>query len=197
MSGLKLGVDLNFENDSQDTSYRLTLTNLIKLFGNQLEKSSIVSNFIQNTSRLIICGGLGQTNSKVEEVDDGSYVKAAFNEEIINNTLKNSELIDEYLSKLLKVVNVDLMPGEDELTNSIFPQEQFSKFLFPRSHTFTTLNLVQNPYKFEIEKTTFYGTSGQNVNSIKKYTNLSDELLILEKILEYGHYSPSYPDMLR
>lgn len=197
ISGLKLGVDMNFKNDSLDSSYRLTLTYLIRLFGNQLEKFALLSNIIQNTNRLIICGGIGQINTRVEEVDDGSYVKASFNEEVINSTMKNWDLIDEFLSKLVKVVNVDLMPGEDELTNSIFPQVQFSRFLFPRSHKFSTLNLVQNPYKFDLDNTTFYGTSGQNITSYKKFTNIEDEIIILEKILELGHYSPCYPDMLR
>ena len=66
-----------------------------------------------------------------------------------------------------------------------------------------TLNLVENPYIFDIysyklkDKKYFLGTSGENINCIMQYTSISEPLIAMEKTLEWGHLAPLAPDTFR
>lgn len=41
------------------------------------------------------------------------------------------------------------------------------------------------------------GSSGQPIEDIKRYSNLTDSLEILEKTLDWAHIAPTAPDTLR
>ena len=55
---------------------------------------------------------------------------------------------------------------------------------------------VTNPHEFEIDGVSFLGTSGQNIDDIYKYSVEEDRLILLQRVLEWGHLVPTAPDTL-
>lgn len=58
------------------------------------------------------------------------------------------------------------------------------------------LGRVTNPHDFEVDGIRFLGTGGQNVDDVYKYSGLEDRLVVMERLLEWGHLVPTAPDTL-
>lgn len=103
---------------------------------------------------------------------------------------------DELLSNLSKSVMVDLMPGEFDPSNLMLPQQPFHHGLFPKSSINRALTNVTNPYQFMIEDRLILGTSGQNINDVRKFSTLEDPIECLKSTLKWSHIAPTCPDTL-
>lgn len=55
---------------------------------------------------------------------------------------------DAVLAQLCASVEVELMPGDMDMSDAFFPQQPLHPVLLPRSSRFSTLRLVTNPYTF-------------------------------------------------
>ncbi|XP_049645612.1 DNA polymerase delta subunit 2 isoform X1 [Suncus etruscus] len=106
------------------------------------------------------------------------------------------KMLDEILLQLSVSVPVDVMPGEFDPTNYTLPQQPLHPCMFPLATTYSTLQLVTNPYQATIDGIRFLGTSGQNVGDIFRYSSMDDHLEILEWTLRVRHLSPTAPDTL-
>ncbi|CAG0922643.1 unnamed protein product [Notodromas monacha] len=104
--------------------------------------------------------------------------------------------LDTFLAELASVVDVDLIPGENDPSNFQMPLQPLHACLFPRADAFPGFKSVPNPYDCEIDGVRFMGTSGNNVSDIKRVSTLSDVGDILEALLRWGHISPTCPDTL-
>lgn len=71
------------------------------------------------------------------------------------------------------------------------------QFLTFQSAQFSTFRSVSNPYSCRIENKLILGTSGQPIEDIQRYSNLTDPLEILENTLNWAHIAPTAPDTLR
>ena len=78
---------------------------------------------------------------------------------------KSLDKFDAFLNQLTEVIDVDVMPGEFDFTNSFLPQQPFNSCLFNLvcKNERHSVNLVTNPHQFEMNGLKFLGTSGQNV----------------------------------
>lgn len=55
---------------------------------------------------------------------------------------------------------------------------------------------VTNPHEFEVDGISFLGTSGQNIDDIYKYSVEENRLMLLQRVLDWGHLVPTAPDTL-
>lgn len=113
-----------------------------------------------------------------------------------NDTIEAVQSFDEYLSDLCKVINVDVMPGENDPSNYILPQKPMHYCMFPRAGKQKTLNLVSNPYYCSLDGIRIFGTSGQPINDILRYSDVDNGLDALENCLKWNHWAPTAPDTL-
>lgn len=144
-------------------------------------------------SRIILAGNLLSQNTQSRD----SMNKAKYlTKKTQAASVEAVKVLDEILLQLSMSVPVDVMPGEFDPTNYTLPQQPLHRCMFPLSGTYSTLQLVTNPYQANIDGVRFLGTSGQNISDIFKYSSMSDYLEILEWTLRIGHISPTAPDTL-
>ena len=106
--------------------------------------------------------------------------------------------LDQFLSQLVPFVSVDLMCGENDLSNHLLPQKPLHPCMLPFAQKYhgSTFHTVSNPYECKIDNIHFLGTSGQNVDNLKLYSNVNDNIRLLQDTLELQHLAPTAPDTL-
>ena len=57
-------------------------------------------------------------------------------------------------------IDVDLMPGSQDFSNSYLPQQPINSYIFPEMKSKEQINFVTNPHKFKIKDVEFLGMSG-------------------------------------
>ena len=201
ISNLKLGNPNEIENGLGGIA-RSMLVDFIQ--NNNLTEN--LSNISSRIKRVIFVGASAYVNDKIEELDKGSFIKAEEYIKEFNKIIENYTSLDKYLNLLSSYIQVDLMNNIEGNDGVYFPQNPNGQFLFLeniRNINAKTLNLVENPYIFDIysyklkDKKYFLGTSGENINCIMQYTSISEPLIAMEKTLEWGHLAPLAPDTFR
>ena len=201
ISNLKIGNPNEIENGLGGIA-RSMLVDFIQ--NNNLTES--LSNISSRIKRVIFVGASAYVNDKIEELDKGSFIKAEEYKKEFNKIIENYTSLDKYLNLLSSYIQVDLMNNIEGNDGVYFPQNPNGQFLFLeniRNINAKTLNLVENPYIFDIysyklkDKKYFLGTSGENINCIMQYTSISEPLIAMEKTLEWGHLAPLAPDTFR
>ena len=203
ISNLRIGKpNENKNEDGKLSSARTILVDFIQN-NNLIKTFNDISNRIK---RVIFLGGSIYINEKIEELEKGSFIKAEEYKKELNEIIKNYTLLDKYLKIISSYIHVDLINGIEGNDEVYFPQNKNSQLLFLENMSninAKTLNLVTNPYQFEIyshknkSKKSFLGTSGENINCILQYTNINDPLVAMQKTIEWGHLAPLAPDTLR
>ena len=201
ISNLKIGNPNEIENGLGGIA-RSMLVDFIQ--NNNLTES--LSNISSRIKRVIFVGASAYVNDKIEELDKGSFIKAEEYKKEFNKIIENYTSLDKYLNLLSSYIQVDLMNNIEGNDGVYFPQNPNGQFLFLeniRNINAKTLNLVENPYIFDIysyklkDKKYFLGTSGENINCIMQYTSINEPLIAMEKTLEWGHLAPLAPDTFR
>ena len=201
ISNLRIGKP-NESEDGLAQSARNLLVDFIQ--NNNLNEQ--FSNISTRIKRVIFVGASVYVNQKIEELDKGSFIKAEDYKKEFNNIIENYTQLDKYLNLISNYIQVDLMNSLEGNDGVYFPQNPNGQFLFLeniRNINAKTLNLVENPYIFDIyslklkTKKYFLGTSGENINCIMQYTSINDPLIAMEKTLEWGHLAPLAPDTFR
>lgn len=201
ISNLKIGQS----NENEDSHLKFARTMLVDFIQNKNlnNKLSDISNKIK---RIIFVGSSVYVNEKIEELEKGSFIKAEEYKKELKDIIDNYTLLDKYLKIISSYIQVDLINSIDGNDEVYFPQNPNSQFLFLDNISninAKTLNLVSNPYSFEIyssktkTKKAFLGTSGENINTILQYTDITDPLIAMQKTIEWGHLAPLAPDTLR
>ncbi|NWR39051.1 DPOD2 polymerase, partial [Tachuris rubrigastra] len=144
-------------------------------------------------SRVILAGNLLSQNTQSRDtINKAKYLT----KKTQAASVEAVKMLDEILLQLCTSVPVDVMPGEFDPTNYTLPQQPLHRCMLPLASPYTTLHLVTNPYRADLDGVRFLGTSGQNVSDIFKYSSMDDYLEILEWTLLAGHISPTAPDTL-
>ena len=201
ISNLNIGKPEESKNGLAESA-RTMLIDFIQ--NNNINKN--LSDISSRIKRVIFVGSSVYVNQKIEELDKGSYIKAEDYKIELNNIINNFTSLDKYLNIVSSYVHVDLMNSIEGNDGVYFPQNPNGQFLFLdniRNINAKTLNLVENPYIFDIyshetkSKKYFLGTSGENIKCIMQYTSIDDPLIAMEKTLEWGHLAPLAPDTFR
>ena len=129
--------------------------------------------------------------------------------------------LDYFLSEILPTMPVTLMPGENDPANYSLPQQGIHRAMFPRARAYMSdpskgeevpetgwFDSVTNPWEGDIEGWRVWGSSGQNVKDVLRYTDFADatmsaneyasdaRLRILEAMLRWRCGAPTAPDTL-
>ncbi|ODQ80817.1 hypothetical protein BABINDRAFT_161021 [Babjeviella inositovora NRRL Y-12698] len=121
--------------------------------------------------------------------------------------------MDDWMSELLNTMPIQLMPGESDPVDSVYPQQPWHRSLLPKCFKYVTdegnayFSLLSNPTWIEAPLVRMLGTSGENVNDFFKYVfpfDLLDEntnsqqlrLSIMHQNLRWAHLAPTCPDTL-
>ena len=202
ISNLKLGSPQEEENGLSPTA-RAMLVDFIQNNNNLNKKLVEISKRIK---RVVFVGDSVYVNEKIEELEKGSFIKAKEYKDEFSKIVLNYTLFDKYLKNISSYTHIDLMNSIEGNDGVYFPQNPNGQFLFLENMTSInakTLNLVPNPYFFDIysnktkSKKNFLGTSGENINSIMQYTDINEPLLAMEKTIQWGHLAPLAPDTVR
>eukprot|EP00055_Hartaetosiga_balthica_P011964 m.56307 g.56307 ORF g.56307 m.56307 type:complete len:460 (-) comp7794_c0_seq2:140-1519(-) len=144
-----------------------------------------------NIAHLIIAGNLIGPTSK--DFDDIAQYKKR---NMVPVTVEHMKDLDMFLSQLASTISIDFMPGENDPSNSIVPQQPLHSSMFPFARKFTGVRGCTNPYEATIDGRQFLGTSGQGVDDVYRYSTEEDRLEILKNTMMWGHLFPTAPDTL-
>ncbi|KAI0564098.1 DNA-directed DNA polymerase [Gracilaria domingensis] len=179
------------------------------LKGNTLEEDE---GFQKNIVSVVIAGNL------IPHVDATPMHKplAVGDKERIASPMVDA---DRFLSGLASTVPVFHMPGENDATNYLLPQQPLHRCLLPSSSRNSNFKRVPNPFACSFGGRLLLATSGQNVSDFSLYqaqydTEKKDETFdmkekekdfepsgervtdILESMLNNRHIAPTCPDTL-
>jgi DNA polymerase delta subunit 2 len=168
--------------------------------------NSKFSEFSKKIKKIILVGCSAYVDQKIEELEKGSFLQMDEYKKKLNIIIENYTLLDKYLKILSKYIHVDLVNSIEGNDGVYFPEYPNSPLLFLENQVninAKTLNLVPNPYSFNIysnqtkSQKHFLGTSGENINTIMQYTSINEPMDAMEKTLEWGHLAPLAPDTFR
>uniref|UniRef100_A0A1I8BG14 DNA polymerase II subunit 2 n=1 Tax=Meloidogyne hapla TaxID=6305 RepID=A0A1I8BG14_MELHA len=149
---------------------------------------------VKNLIRLVIAGDFAHLNL----IDIQRQKVAAIGQEYESNTDCFAEL-DTFLCSLLKKLSIDIMPGANDPTQCLIPQQPIPKDVFvgiDDKKFNSTLQAVTNPYRFSLGGLQFVGTSGQNLNDLTRLTSPASDLERMERTLKMSNLFPTVPDSL-
>lgn len=107
-------------------------------------------------------------------------------------------VLDRLLELLSSSLPVHLMPGEQDPATVAIPQQPMIKGLFRRNRERLNrggLCLDTNPQKFNFDGVKVLGTSGQPIDDLRRYTEIS-ALDAMHSTLKWRHIAPTAPDTL-
>lgn len=155
-------------------------------FGGDLDHS-----LASKITRLVIAGS-SVSHSKDTVTQNIKYLS----KKTKSGCVEGVQVLDDMLQQLTVSIPVDVMPGDHDPASCLLPQQPLHPCIFPKAFGSSGMKTVTNPYEAEIDGILFLGTSGQNINSIRQYSQLDDTLDIMHHTLEWGHLAPTAPDVL-
>lgn len=131
--------------------------------------------------------------------------------------------LDTLLERVVRTVEVEMMPGDSDMSDAFQPQQPLHPVLLPRAGKHSTLRLVSNPFCFTAQPpaaasatsmiTTdvteakrhkaeapggvhFFVTSGQNINDVARESRFATRLETMGMVVESGCACPTAPNTL-
>lgn len=128
--------------------------------------------------------------------------------------------LDNFLAEILPSIPVTLMPGEQDPANFSLPQQGIHRAMFPQSRAYCApphsgddksepgwFDSVTNPWEGDVEGWRLWGCSGQNVDDVLRYLDVSGadgeevddpeaRLRIMDAILRWRCGVPTAPDTI-
>lgn len=183
LSGLGVGAS-----DVDPMPLHLAVDYLTGMLGSREEQAGVGRN-------VVACLLAGNLLEGVEQIGSGATEGLAKRAQGVN--LGPLRELDAALTQLSSAMPVALMPGGQDPTNYVLPQQPFHRCMVPAAATFpATFFRCPNPADLEIAGVSFVGTSGQNVDDLWRSTTSDDRLVLMESLLRCRHLAPTAPDTL-
>ena len=196
ISNLKMG-KISDANNNLKPSIRSLLIDFI-------QNNNINNNLYQYSNkinRIILVGN--SLNTFETEIEQKIIYENSLDLQNINkNIIDNYILFNKFLNIISNYIYIDVMPSLKFNDDLKYPQSPLNKLLFTENIpniNFSSLNLVSNPYFFDIyipslnKRKYFIGTSGENIKIIKQYTSFENDIDIMKKNIEWRHLCPINP----
>jgi DNA polymerase delta subunit 2 len=97
--------------------------------------------------------------------------------------MEAAHAVDRCIAEIATALPVDMMPGPSDLASHALPQQPLHRCLFPLASQFETFHRVTNPYHFSADGVSFLGTSGQNVQDIRRCVTLTTSRKVAGKVV--------------
>jgi DNA polymerase delta subunit 2 len=130
--------------------------------------------------------------------------------------------LDAVLERVVSSIEVEMMPGDNDMSDAFQPQQPLHPILIPKSARHSTLRLVSNPFcftamppactlkmaakeeesdkkKHKMEVSTgvnVFVTSGQNINDVARESRFPTRLDTMALVIESGCACPTAPNTL-
>lgn len=185
---------LEFGNLSQKTTVNLLAQFLAGNYGNQTERL-----LNSRVARVVMAGNHIAEEQDIDEVIKGSYRTSEINEKVYTSVSSSIEQFETFVKVVSSVCEVDIIPGDNDISGSFLPQQPPNVAMFPQLLENDNIVFSTNPHQFEIGGFKFLGTSGQNIKDICKFVDMKDktECDVLYNTLKMRHIAPTCPDTLR
>lgn len=121
---------------------------MLKFFQGEFPGDARSTKLASQIQRVVIAGDSMTQPEKVDDVLRGSYRTSKLNQEVYQDIDQVMLDFESFLDKLSSTIDVDIMPGEDDFSNSFMPQQPLNSCLFPTLETKErqSINLVTNPH---------------------------------------------------
>ncbi|KEG12062.1 putative DNA polymerase delta subunit 2 [Trypanosoma grayi] len=182
-------------------------------------------------ARLVIAGNsIAPTDElrlkKKVKLDPSDHVRLGDDRQgdgVVTSAMLMREL-DAVLARMADTIEIDLMPGDQDMSNAFQPQQPLHPLLLPESSRRSSLKLVTNPHEFSVFPgdaddngisndngkppgtsgvsktreggTTFFVSSGNGLNDVIRETRYSNRLDALSMLLHCGCACPTAPNTL-
>uniref|UniRef100_A0A914KVY8 DNA polymerase delta small subunit n=1 Tax=Meloidogyne incognita TaxID=6306 RepID=A0A914KVY8_MELIC len=158
-----------------------------------LESHENTDDIVKNLIRLVIAGDFAQLNL----IEIQRQKVAAIGLEYESN-LDCFTGLDTFICSLLEKLSIDVMPGANDPTQCLIPQQPIPRYVFTGADEkkYSNFQTVTNPYRFSLGGLQFVGTSGQNLNDLARLTSPSGELDKMQRTLNMSNLFPTVPDTL-
>ncbi|CAD8171924.1 unnamed protein product [Paramecium octaurelia] len=185
---------LNYDVENNTTKLRHLIQylqgNLYCGYGNEVS---------QRLSQIIIAGNIYGRQRDAKRCLTGSIKQPQDFKQLYGQLQENIKGVDELVNELAGIIPVAIMPGQNEPVSQILPQTSLQKAHFGESfENNTKVSFLTNPAEFSLGNIHFIGTSGQNIQDIKKQQTIKDQpdIDLIEMNLFYGHLAPTLQDTL-
>ncbi|CCG24378.1 Hys2 DNA polymerase III (delta) subunit [Candida orthopsilosis Co 90-125] len=195
VSGLNIGLEGHY-----DLKLELLKQYLVGELGGDDSKQ-----FNSNIAQLIIAGDSIEPLQTIDEEEDLKNYITTNNYGSKNISKYNNESLkqlDQFINELIVTMPIAVMPGEHDPAEICLPQQPLHKSLFKSNQSVLgseRLSRLTNPTWIEASNVRMLGTSGQNVNDVKKYVTRqsdSDSLKIIRSSMKWQNFVPTAPDTL-
>lgn len=130
---------LNYGKEGAENS--LERTRMIEFFNGCFH-----SEFGLNVAKLIIVG-----NTMSAPIKISNEFKKKYGHEIAKYKVDHLHQIDSELSNLSRSIDIEIMPGEDDLSTLTLPQSPVPKSLFPIISKISSVTFTTNPCLFDVD----------------------------------------------
>lgn len=198
VSGLNIGEESHY-----DLKLELLKQYLIGELGSGDDKSS--SSLI---SQLIIAGNsIMPIENLRAEMDLKNYITTNNygSKNISKYNAESLKLLDNFIKDIVVSLPVAVLPGNNDPAEICLPQQPLHKMLFRTNKSLLgsdRLMRMTNPQWMEVNGVRILGTSGQNVDDIKRYVVDTPEraapssIEIMESNIKWQNFAPTAPDTL-
>ncbi|GAA6035952.1 hypothetical protein JCM8097_005182 [Rhodosporidiobolus ruineniae] len=111
-------------------------------------------------------------------------------------TSKPTDALDAFLSSLAPSLSIDVMSGPLDPCEPTLPQQPLHPALLPTAAAYEGFTARTNPWWFDVDGASFFGTSGQTVDDMFRYLDGEDRVEVARQTLEWSHIAPTCPDTL-
>eukprot|EP00796_Vickermania_ingenoplastis_P013449 gene13449-9260_t len=220
LSGLAIDVEVSPQEDLQ---LRLLLD---FLGGNMGCHDPGLMDLARRVSRVVIGGNLLALTEEMKlkkkvklEPPDHERLKTNKRDVVCAPASIMTRSVDEILARIAETVEVEVLPGDKDMSNAFLPQQPLHPILLPKASRYSTLRLVTNPFEFTAlgrharasepsassgksgsesvgKGVHFFVTAGQNITDVARQTMFASRLEVLELVLDSGCACPTAPNTL-
>lgn len=167
--------------------------------------SSSDSEYSSNIARLIIAGDSIEPIRDVAAEEDLRNFVTTNNygsKNITKYTTESLQKLDNFINEVIVNLPISIMPGDHDPSEICIPQQPLHRSIFKSSLSLVSddrLERLTNPVWLEIDGVKILGTSGQNVNDVKRYMTRStaqDSMKIMKSSMSWQNFVPTAPDTL-
>ncbi|CAF0960264.1 unnamed protein product [Rotaria sordida] len=156
-------------------------------------QSEQIKFILSNSIRFIVAGNLIESSTRLK---DSTNQAKYLTRKMTASSVEAMHSIDELFDKIAAITDIDIMPGVNDPSCHMLPQQPLHPCMFPSSSKRKTTHCLTNPYDFQIGDIRFLGTSGQNLDDIDLQSTIDNRVQILENCLKWCAIAPTCPDTL-
>ncbi|KAK8791855.1 hypothetical protein WA158_005232 [Blastocystis sp. Blastoise] len=142
----------------------------------------------RNISRVLFVGNSTYINRE-------PFRRIRLDNKEIENSIEPITLFDQLISPLVSSVDVDIIPGRNDASSVLLPQQPLHPFFFTNTSSYSSLHTCTNPCEIDIYGYHILLCSGFIIEDLKRQLEgTPSTLTIMKYILQWGILCPTAPN---